>query len=253
MAVDKAIDFTEFDSKLTTVADAIRTAGGTTEPMSFPSGMVEAISQFKSATEPYVEETYDSSNELMSAVLHGHKNIRRYAFSHSFNLTSITIPDSVTKIGDSAFNFCSNLTSITIPNSVTKLENYAFAYSRLTSVILPSSLTSAGYYTFYYSSKLTSVTMPDSITTIGDYAFAYSGLTSVTIPGSVKNIEMQSFGYCKSLTSVTFNGTPSLIRSDAFYNCSALSTINVPWAQGAVSNAPWGATNATINYNYTGA
>lgn len=43
MAVDKAIDSTEFDSKLTTVADAIRTAGGTTEPMSFPSGMVEAI------------------------------------------------------------------------------------------------------------------------------------------------------------------------------------------------------------------
>lgn len=43
MAVDKAIDSTAFDSKLTTVADAIRTAGGTTEPMSFPSGMVEAI------------------------------------------------------------------------------------------------------------------------------------------------------------------------------------------------------------------
>lgn len=48
MAVDKAIDSTEFDSKLTTVADAIRTAGGTTEPMSFPSGMVEAISSLSS-------------------------------------------------------------------------------------------------------------------------------------------------------------------------------------------------------------
>ena len=43
MAVDRAIDSTEFDSKLTAVADAIRTAGGTTETMSFPSGMVEAI------------------------------------------------------------------------------------------------------------------------------------------------------------------------------------------------------------------
>ena len=48
MAVDRAIDSTEFDSKLTTVADAIRTAGGTTEPMSFPSGMVEAISSISS-------------------------------------------------------------------------------------------------------------------------------------------------------------------------------------------------------------
>lgn len=51
MAIDKAIDSTEFDSKLTTVADAIRTAGGTTEPMSFPSGMVEAISVLKSGSE----------------------------------------------------------------------------------------------------------------------------------------------------------------------------------------------------------
>ena len=50
MAVDRAIDSTEFDSKLTTVADAIRTAGGTTEPMSFPSGMVEAISVLKSGS-----------------------------------------------------------------------------------------------------------------------------------------------------------------------------------------------------------
>ena len=51
MAVDRAIDSTEFDSKLTTVADAIRTAGGTTEPMSFPSGMVEAISVLKSGSD----------------------------------------------------------------------------------------------------------------------------------------------------------------------------------------------------------
>lgn len=51
MTVDRAIDSTEFDSKLTTVADAIRTAGGTTEPMSFPSGMVEAISALKSGSE----------------------------------------------------------------------------------------------------------------------------------------------------------------------------------------------------------
>ena len=50
MAVDRAIDSTEFDSKLTTVADAIRTAGGTTEPMSFPSGMVEAIAAIQAGS-----------------------------------------------------------------------------------------------------------------------------------------------------------------------------------------------------------
>ena len=56
MAVDRAIDSTEFDSKLTTVADAIRTAGGTTEPMSFPSGMVSAISELKGGgVEPFTK------------------------------------------------------------------------------------------------------------------------------------------------------------------------------------------------------
>lgn len=43
MAVDKAIDSTEFDSKLKSVADAIRSAGGTTDVLSFPTAMVEAI------------------------------------------------------------------------------------------------------------------------------------------------------------------------------------------------------------------
>jgi hypothetical protein len=54
------------------------------------------------------------------------------------------------------------------------------------------------------------------------------------------------------LTDITFKGTPMSIDSNAFASCSNLLTINVPWAEGEVSGAPWGATNATINYNYTG-
>lgn len=42
------------------------------------------------------------------------------------------------------------------------------------------------------------------------------------------------------------------IGGNAFLNCTGLATINVPWAEGEVSGAPWGATKATINYNYTG-
>ena len=64
MAIDKAIDSTAFDSKLTTVADAIRTAGGTTEPMSFPSGMVEAISALKSGNIETITFTPANTGEL---------------------------------------------------------------------------------------------------------------------------------------------------------------------------------------------
>ena len=72
--------------------------------------------------------------------------------------------------------------------------------------------------------------------------FADDGLTEVGT---------RAFAYCTNLTKVTFGSKPT-IYSDAFNDCTNLQTINVPWAEGEVANAPWGATNATINYNYTG-
>lgn len=55
------------------------------------------------------------------------------------------------------------------------------------------------------------------------------------------------------MTELTFEGTPTSLDAAVFYNCNNLTIINVPWAEGAIANAPWGATKATINYNYTGA
>ena len=73
MAIDKAIDSTAFDSKLTSVADAIRTAGGTTEPMSFPSGMVEAISVLKSGSDAgggFVSGTITPASSAIQTITH---------------------------------------------------------------------------------------------------------------------------------------------------------------------------------------
>ena len=72
------------------------------------------------------------------------------------------------------------------------------------------------------------------------------------IPAQVKTIDNNAFVGCAGLTNITFKGTPTTINAGAFRSCSNLLTINVPWAEGAVANAPWSATNATINYNYTG-
>lgn len=74
----------------------------------------------------------------------------------------------------------------------------------------------------------------------------------VTLPDGIIKIDMFAFSNCTGLTSITFEGIPSSIATLAFDGCTNLKTINVPWAEGAVSGAPWGATNATINYNYTG-
>lgn len=85
-------------------------------------------------------------------------------------------------------------------------------------------------YFFYNCYELALTTLPSGITTIGEYAF----------------------NGCSSLASLTFEGTPESIGGTAFNDCNNLTTINVPWAEGAVANAPWGATNATINYGHTG-
>ena len=75
-----------------------------------------------------------------------------------------------------------------------------------------------------------------------------TALTSFTIPANCVAIENKAFSGDTSLTSVTFLGRPTSIHTTAFQGCTALTDIYVPWADGAVNGAPWGATNATIHY-----
>ena len=95
-------------------------------------------------------------------------------------------------------------------------------------------------------------TLPSNLTFIGTYAFRdCTKLALTSLPSGVTDIGNNAFQGCISLTSITFEGTPTrTISSSAFNSCTNLLTINVPWAEGAVANAPWGATKATINYNY---
>ena len=99
---------------------------------------------------------------------------------------AVTIPESVTVIGNSAFFGCATLTGVTIPNSVTSIEDWAFLdCSSLTSVIIPNSVTSIRYLSFGGCSSLTSITIPDSVTGIGGFAFeGCNSLTDVYYSGS---------------------------------------------------------------------
>ena len=146
------------------------------------------------------------------------------------DLTSITIPSSVTSLGNSCFEWCSGLTSITIPSSVTSLGNSCFLQcSRLASITISSSVTSLGDKCFYECVGLTSITIPSSVTSLGESCFhGCSGLTSITIPSSVISIGERCFMYCTGLTSITIPSSVASLGVQCFCQCSGLTSITIP-------------------------
>lgn len=135
-----------------------------------------------------------------------------------------------TKVRDSAFPYCTNLAHVSFSEGLTSIGNFAFSGCE--------------------SLALTS--LPEGLTSIGNFAFEFCiNLALTSLSKSLTSIGAGAFSSCTSLTSITFKGTPTTIASDAFDGCTNLTDIKVPWAEGAVANAPWGATNATITYNYT--
>ena len=157
-------------------------------------------------------------------------SIGNAAFRDCSGLTSIAIPNSVTSIGNNVFNGCHSLTNVTIPNSVTSIGNSAFcSCSGLTSIAIPNSVTSIGSAAFAYCSGLTSVIIPNSVTSIGSSIFRdCSGLTSIDIPNSVASIGEQAFYYCSGLTSISIPNSVTSIGEYAFCGCSSLTSIAIP-------------------------
>ena len=150
-----------------------------------------------------------------------------YAFYACFDLTSVTIPNSVTRVTSRAFQKCDKL--IQIENGVSYVDKWVIGCDEsVTSVVLRENTAGIGDRAFEDCGSLTSVIIPDSVTTIGNYAFYRCGITSVIIPESVTTIGEYAFHACLDLASVTIGNSVARIGNYAFLQCENLTNMTIP-------------------------
>ena len=143
--------------------------------------------------------------------------------TYSNTINKVVIQPGVTSIGGYAFSECKNLTSITIPEGVTRIEDGVFSGCGLRSITIPKGVTSIGRYAFQECSSLTSITIPEGVTIIGAEAFrGCSSLKSITIPEGVTSIGAGAFRGCSSLKNITIPESVTSIEENAFYACDGL-------------------------------
>lgn len=210
----------------------------------------------------YVEYTVDSDGSVTSVAPVGFTVLPSYIFMSFAKLTEVDFSrcSNLAKIDDFAFSSCDKLEEINVPDTVTEIGIGAFgSCTSLTTVALPNSIVTINMGTFRGCSKLRECNMPTELVYINQNAFSNcKALTEITLPSNVFKIHSEAFASCSNLQTVTFTNHSDtvyenmFIQENVFDGCSNLAVINVPWSEGRVSGAPWGATNATINYNYTG-
>ena len=187
---------------------------------------------------------------------------RAQTFPTETFITSISLPSSLTRIGEEAL-FNNKLTSLTIPASVTSFGNEPFgnggcsaASSPLTTITFASStqLTSLSANMFSCLASLTSLTIPASVTSIGNNAFANTpALSAITIPENVTSIGDFAFSG-SGLTTITFESGSKLasIGQQAFMGNTRLTSITIPASvttigAGALSNNGFFALPGTLS------
>ena len=145
-------------------------------------------------------------------------------------IRSVTIPQSVTSIGDRAFDGCSALTTLSLGEKIKTIGNYAFENcTSLTGVTIPQSVTSIGYSAFEGCTNLNPLTIKGPITSMGNYAFAGSTyLTSLTLYDDIQTIGNFAFVGSTSLKTVTLPKNLTSIGEYAFARCSELKSITIP-------------------------
>ena len=209
--------------------------------------LVESISP--SGNEIGIIETYNDQKELVKAEVMNGSQVRKNLFNGEKKLEEVTLPNSISYIGDWAFSGCSSLTNIDIPDSVTSIGSCVFEYcDNLKQINISENNQSylVEDSTLFNKNKTSlivclkgktepSYKIPDGVEYIDAAAFSRNNnLTNITIPDSVTTIGTRAFQDCKNLKDVYYKG-----------NQTQWKAINILYY-----NEPL--TKATIHYNYIG-
>lgn len=198
------------------------------------------------------------------------KEIANSAFQSRSSLREITIPSTITSIGDLAFNACIGLESIVIPDSVESIGSNAFLYCpNVTNIYIGKNVSQIGENAFGNTDMVERITIsennplyhskdnciietasnklvlgckksviPDYVTTIGKYAFyECNRLQSIKLPNNVKIIEEGAFFCCASLSNIQLNDGLEHIYGSAFAGCNSLTSVTIPQSVTSISDS----------------
>lgn len=147
------------------------------------------------------------------------------AFSDCTNLKKLTLPDGITDVGDNSFHGCENLTDVTLPAE----QVYNIPKNNLTTVVINGGTSLPSIGGLNYGKKLISVTIADSVTSIGSSAFTgCESLTTIRLPSGITEIPAYAFSDCINLKSITIPESVTKIGDGAFFGCINLNNLTIP-------------------------
>ena len=159
-------------------------------------------------------------------------------FSNQYQLTSVTIPGTVTQISQYTFNGCTGLTTVNLNEGLTTIGACAFqGCSGLSSVSIPTSVTSIGVQAFKNCTTLTTINLNSNVGVSDELFYGCSGLTNVVIPMGVTTVGNSVFYGCSNLTHISIPNSVTFIGTSAFYGCTSLQNLVLPDSLPYISNS----------------